>query len=1292
MSGHFDNHAHSWYSNLRLLDCINKPKDLIDQAIKLGLSGIAITDHETVSSWIEINKYAKELRESNPDFTIALGNEIYLTDSRDMGQKYYHFILLAKNAHGAKGIREMSSITWMNSYFDRGLERVPLLKSELWDIMERYRGDIIGTTACIGGELGSTILNLDKCEKLEDTANAKRYHEQIVNFLEFCKNIFGDDFYLEVAPGESAEQILVNKRIKKISEAFGIPMCIGSDAHYLTKEDRYVHKAYLNSKGGEREVDAFYEFTYVQSDDEVREHLRPALSDDDIDRIFENSIKMKDSIEFYSLERPQMVPEVEVKDYPKTTSWLGVNNWKADELATLKSLMMSDNIQERYWVNECLLAMQDKGLLGDDRYWLRLEEEARVKRVIGEKLGTCMFAYPNTLKHYVDLFWECGSTVGAGRGSACAALNHYLLGITQLDPIEWDLPFWRYLNDERTELGDIDLDLAPSKIQKIFKEIRKERGELGLVQVCTFGTEGTKSAILTACRGYRSDEYPNGIDVDEAQYLSSLVPSERGFLWPIDDVVNGNAEKGRKPVASFINTVNQYPGLLDIITHIQGIVNKRSSHASGVILFDEDIYETAAVMRTPKGALITQWDLHDQEAAGGVKYDFLLTSVQDIIIQTIELLQEDGQIEKDLSLREVYNKYLHPSVLPQNDNAMWDALANGDVLGCFQFDSTVGSQAAKKIRPHSALEMADANGLMRLMTAGRGQETPLDKYVRFKNNISLWYKEMEQQGLTQQEQKTLEPYFLRSYGVPPSQEQMMQILRDPAICNFTLAEANTARKIVGKKQMNKIPELRDKVYSQAKSEALGRYVWTYGIGPQMGYSFSIIHALAYSFIGMQTLYLATHFNPVYWNTAYLIVNTGAIDEGEGVSTDYTKLAKAIGEIRNAGIKVSLVDINKSSFGFKPDVENNQILFGLKGLQNINDDLITTIIANRPYVSLYDFMNRVGAGKQAMIALIKGGAFDCFMSRYEAMVEYIWMTCDRKKRLTLQNLPGLIRNNLLPQDTEERVTARRIYEFNRYLKAECKYDTQYYKLDDRAINFLNEMGYEDLIIIGQYFALDVKQWDKVYQQWMDIFRAWIKSDTEGILNKLNTNIFMQDWNKYARGNISSWEMEALCFYYHEHELAHIDNNKYGFSDFFELSETPVVEKYFKRNGSNIPIFKLFTICGTCIAKNKTKSTVYLLTTSGVVPVKFRQEYMSLFDRQTFQYNEDGTRTVLERSWFNRGNMIVVQGIRRADEFVPKKYTSSTKHQLYHIDEVKADGSLVLRSERYNGEEEEDNGQN
>ena len=764
-------------------------------------------------------------------------------------------------------------------------------------------------------------------------------------------------------------------------------------------------------------------------------------------------------------------------------------------------------------------------------------------------------------------------------------------------------------------------------------------------------------------------------------------------MWPIEDVVNGNQEKGRKPVKAFVSAVSQYDGLLDIIIRIQGMVNKRSSHASGVILFDENIYDSAAVMRTPKGALITQWDLHDQEAAGSVKYDFLLTSVQDIIIQTIELLQADGVIEKDLTLREVYNKYLHPSILPQDDEAMWTALANGDVIGCFQFDSAVGAQAAKKIRPHNPLEMADANGLMRLMASEPGAETPMEKYVRYKHDISLWYKEMDNNGLTKQEQKTLEPYFLSSYGVPPSQEQLMKMLRDPDICNFSLAEANAARKIVGKKQMNKIPELHQKVLDMAKSEKLGKYVWKFGLGPQMGYSFSVIHALAYSFVGMQTLYLATHFNPVYWNTAYLIVNSGAIDEDESEQSDYTKLAKAIGEIRNKGIKVSLVDINHSELGFKPDTEHNQILFGLKGLTNVNNDLIKTIIANRPYASMIDFYYRIAPNKQAMIALIKGGAFDQFEDREKTMVEYLWLTCDKKKRLTLQNMPGLIRYGVIPKN-DTFALPKRVFEFNRYLKAECKdpFDHERYHLDVRAINFLTEIDCEELLD-GELesWYINIKTWDKVYQSYMDIFRDWIKENKDDILDELNSRIFMQDWEKYASGNISSWEMEVLCFYYHDHELSNVNTAKYGLVNFFSLPEEPVIEKTFKKGASLIPIYKLNRICGTCIAKNKTKSVVYLLTTTGVVSVKFRQEYFSLFDRQTFRRNSDGTKTVIEKSWFNRGNMIVVQGIRRGDEFVTKKYASSGGHQLYHIDEVLTDGSLILRSERATGEEE-NNGEN
>ena len=279
------------------------------------------------------------------------------------------------------------------------------------------------------------------------------------------------------------------------------------------------------------------------------------------------------------------------------------------------------------------------------------------------------------------------------------------------------------MNKERFELGDIDLDLCPSKRPIILREIKKERGQnflpeiddltrknCGCTLIATFGTETTKSAIQTACRGYRSEECQDGIDVDTAQYMSSLIPQERGFLWSLSDVVNGNSEKDRKPVTTFLNEVNKYPGLLEIMMGIEGLISRRGSHASGVILFDEDPYEFGCFMKTPSGDVITQYDLHMCEAAGMTKYDFLVTEVQDKLVQCIQFLQEYGEIEKDLSLREVYNKYFHPSILPIEDKDIWKNIDNVNIIDLFQFDSDVGSQAAKKIQPHSIMELADANG------------------------------------------------------------------------------------------------------------------------------------------------------------------------------------------------------------------------------------------------------------------------------------------------------------------------------------------------------------------------------------------------------------------------------------------------------------------------------------------------------------------------------------------------------------------------------------------------------
>lgn len=215
-------------------------------------------------------------------------------------------------------------------------------------------------------------------------------------------------------------------------------------------------------------------------------------------------------------------------------------------------------------------------------------------------------------------------------------------------------------------------------------------------------------------------------------------------------------------------------------------------------MFDEDPYEHGCFMETPKGEIITQYDLHDCEAAGLTKLDILVTEIQDKLAQAIKFIQKYEHIDEDLSLREWYNKNLHPDILPIEDEKLWEKIQNVEILDLFQLDSDIGRQGAKKVKPRSIYELSDTNGLIRLMTSEKGQETPLDKYVRFKNNINLWYQEMDKYGLTKEEQETLKPYYLPSHGVPPSQEQMMLYLMDPKICGFTLAESNAARKVVRK--------------------------------------------------------------------------------------------------------------------------------------------------------------------------------------------------------------------------------------------------------------------------------------------------------------------------------------------------------------------------------------------------------------------------------------------------------------------------------------------------------------
>ena len=1287
----FDNHSHSEFSNLRLIDSINRAEDMILTAHKLGMKGIALTDHETVSGhvkWLNTEKELKKAGKIPEDFKCACGNEIYLVDDRNNIQRYWHFILVAKNTEGHRALRELSSIAWYNGFSSKGLMRVPTQKDELAEIVKKYPNTLIATSACLGGELPHLVAKLVDAEKKnlseEEILNIKL---EIVAFLKYCVDLFGDDFYIEIAAADSKDQKVFNQRIKSIAESQGIKIVIGSDAHYLTANERELHKAYLNSKEGEREVDNFYYFAHMMDNKEAYGYISDIYSEEDFKEFCENSMEIYNKIEGYDIFRNPIIPEVKVipKECPVSLEWVEKYTYPV-----LYNLVISNNVQEKYWVSECLNALVNKNLW-NGKYLERLEIEAKVIKTIGEKLGDCLFKYFNTFQHFIDLFWECGSIVGPGRGSAVCFLSNYLLGITQLDPVVWNLPYWRFLNEERVELPDIDIDLTPSKRKKIFEAIRKERGELNCVQVCTFGTEGTRSAIAAACRGYRSEEYPDGIEVETAQFLSGLIPMERGFLWSIHDVVYGNEEKDRKPNETFIKEVNKYPGLLKIIQSIEGLICKRGQHASGVILYNNSPYDTNALMRSPNGDLTTQFDLHMSEQCGDVKYDFLVTEICDKITICIDMLQKEGFFEPDLGLRQVYDRYLHPAVLNLEDSRMWDALGNGTVMDVFQFSTGVGLATAKQIKPRDPVQLTSANALMRLM-GEKGKERPMDRYCRLKNDMQLWYREVRSRGLSEEEIKILEPYYLPNFGTPCSQEDLMEVCMDKNIAHFTLAEANMARKIVAKKQVKKVPELKEKFISQCPNRILGEYVWETVMEPQMSYAFAKPHALAYSFVGIQTLYLATNFPEVFWNCACLIVNAGGAelmdaddvedDEEEtgkkkNKSVNYGKISTAIGETQKKGISVLPPDINRSSLIFAPDLEQNSIVYGLKGITRIGTQLVYDIISNRPYTSIEDFLRKIKVNKTQMIALIKSGAFDSLCgNREEAMNDYLELIADKKKRITLQNMQKLIELDLIPEEYSFEV---KVFNFNKYIK-KFKEGSDY-RLDSIAMRFFTE-NYDDnvlknVVVNGdeQTALISQSTWDNTYKKAMDPVRDWMKKNQQEILDKLNAKLVELVAEKYTEGNISKWEMDSLGFYYHEHELKNLKNEVYGVVNFFDLPEEPEIERSFEKDDKKINMYKISRIAGTVIDKDKNKSSVILLTPDGVVTVKVWKNQYAIWDRQIAKKNPDGTKTVVEKSFFQKGNKLIITGIRRDDNFIPKKYKNTEWPLFEKIVEMSDDGFII-----------------
>lgn len=459
---------------------------------------------------------------------------------------------------------------------------------------------------------------------------------------------------------------------------------------------------------------------------------------------------------------------------------------------------------------------------------------------------------------------------------------------------------------------------------------------------------------------------------------------------------------------------------------------------------------------------------------------------------------------------------------------------------------------------------------------------------------------------------------------------------------------------------------------------------------------SIVHTIAYSIIAVQELNLAFKFPQIFWNTSCLIVDSAGIEdeteeevplvkkkEEEEIEDEeeeeeevkkgkktkvvkYGKISSAIGKVKTFGVKVSLPNINESYFTFRPNLKTNTIIYGIKGISRINDEYAYLIIKNRPYENFEDFLKKVKSTKLQIINLIKSGAFDCFGEDRERLLKrYICSIAGFKKKLTLQNMPTLINYNLIPEEYKK---YQEIFNFNKYLKKECKQEVYYY-LDEYSLNFFNKYFDLDLVQIsdnGNSGLINQKAWEKIYKKEIEGIRPLINNPET--LDRLNKALFLEIWNKYCSGNIAKWEMDSIGFYNKEHELNGFNFPSFNIVDFTKLPEDPVpVKNFVSKDGKTINMFDLVNICGTILEKDKLKNLVTILTDFGVVKVKIFKSQFAKYDKQIFIKDEiTGKKKVIEKSWFTRGNKIIFTGLRRGDFFIPKVYKNTPYPPLTLID--------------------------
>lgn len=1250
MNNPFLIHNHSDYSNLKLRDSTNSISDMLEYSLELGLPGIALTDHESLSGHVKVDKYIKDNQDRFKDFTVAYGNEIYLVDKEDMESKkennerinFFHFLLLAKNQHGYEFLRKQSTKAWENSFFYKGMHRTPTHYDELSELIKGYENDIIMTTACLGSSLNQLILQYheNKSQELK-----KEIHETIMYFI----NLVGkDNFYFELQPAikhdksnvdNKREQQIVNDMLLVLAKAYGIKPIVTTDAHYLNKEQALAHKIYLQASQGDREVDDFYSTTYMMNRDELLEYF----DEDILSELIHNTHEIMNKIEPIQFENQTQVPNIEIPDY-KDNNLFGEYLSQYEYINKYKN---SPREMDRYYLHLIGEGMVKMNQEFNNVNLSRIDVELEQVWEISNKLDQPLSSYFVLTQDVIKMMWQV-SLVGVSRGSASCFYTNYLLEIVQINPILYKLPHWRFLNKDRAELPDIDIDSEASKREEIMELSRERYGIESVMNSCTFNTEGPKSTVLTATRGF-------GLGVDEQHNIANLIPNEGASLWSVSDCLFGNEKKERKPVKEFISRIEKYDGLKETMIAIEGIVNGRSQHASSVIFYPHSFLDNNAMMKTTKGLSVTQLNAEDGEYSGELKLDFLSISALGRIREAMDLLLADGKIEWQGDLKSTYDKYLHPDVLDLESKEMYSLLADGEIIDAFQMSSLVAMNAMKKIRPETFNEIEITNTLIRLQTDG---EQPVDKFVRYKNNIDEWYKDMKEYGLNPSEITLMENHLLERTGICDTQEGIMLLVMDKKIGNSNLAFANKYRKAIAKKNEKAIEECEtiftQNIIDNGHSKEFADYIINEQIGLSRKYSFSRPHVSGYSLILLIEMNIAYRYGIEYWKTACLTINSGMEGDLEK-GADFAEISRAVNDIKDNMLPP---DINKSQMKFT--TKDGKTLFSLKAISGLDSNTLDAILENRPFNSLEDFYTRMVETKltsaKKTVTLIKAGCFDNLENkeRRSIMVDLVKLVVPEKDKITMVQLPYV--RHILPQSFTPQLE---LYDFRNKIEGKNKVPMN----EEIEKEFINKYSKEvEYSFENGKLQIDMKAWKKFYEKNIKELKEELKDDK--YVKEFTRKKRQEYWIEECSGSVAEWEIETILFNTDEFALNTAPiSNRFMLANFDELENEPLIG-----NEKGYANYKISAIAGVVVGVINIKRIVYLLTENdGVVTVKVSKNNFTKYQEKL---ENDG-------AWFTRGEKLVVFGYKSGASF-NMRYSSFFKAPVVKIN-VK-NGSYEFQKEK------------